>query len=125
MTGFSRPVRFSHRAGPFGLQLQHFVMQRNYQPFQLSGGEEQRVAIAKTLANDPRLILEDEPTGNLDSKTGFDTISLLEGLKKNQGKTVIITTHDDRIVERAYVVKGRFPARTRSNLPLGFRQNVY
>ncbi len=70
---------------------------------QLSGGEQQRVAIARSPANGPRLILADEPTGNLDTKTGSEIIGLLEGLKKNQRKIVIITTHDDRIVERADV----------------------
>ena len=80
-------------------------------PAQLSGGEQQRVSIARALANDPQLILADEPTGNLDTRTGSEIIGLLEVLKKNRGKTVIITTHDDRIVEKATIVyrieKGR------------------
>lgn len=80
-------------------------------PAQLSGGEQQRVAIARALANDPQLILADEPTGNLDTKTGSEIIGLLDGLKRKQAKTVIITTHDDRIVQMADTVyridKGR------------------
>ncbi len=72
-------------------------------PSQLSGGEQQRIAIARALANDPPLILADEPTGNLDSSTGLGVVQLLSDLKQ-KGKTVVITTHDERIVERADVI---------------------
>jgi putative ABC transport system ATP-binding protein len=70
-------------------------------PSQLSGGEQQRVAIARSLANDPPLILADEPTGNLDSNTGLEIVQLLAKLRKERQKTVIITTHDDRVVDLA------------------------
>ncbi len=72
-------------------------------PSQLSGGEQQRIAIARALANDPPLILADEPTGNLDSLTGLGIVQLLADLRQ-KGKTVLITTHDERIVERADVI---------------------
>jgi len=69
-------------------------------PFQLSGGEQQRVAFARALANDPPLLLVDEPTGNLDSKTSLKVIQILQKLK-DDGKTVIVATHDERILTLA------------------------
>jgi len=73
----------------------------NHLPRELSGGEQQRVAIARSLINDPEYILADEPTGNLDSKTGAQIMKLLEGLH-HKGKTLIIITHDPRIASYAH-----------------------
>jgi putative ABC transport system ATP-binding protein len=70
-------------------------------PSHLSGGEQQRVAIARALVVGPRVILADEPTGNLDSQTGADVIDLLAGLATSRGATVIVATHDAGLAARA------------------------
>ena len=75
-------------------RLDHF-------PSKLSGGERQRVAIARSLANGPSLLLADEPTGNLDSENAHSVLELLIRLQQEQGRTMVLVTHDPTIAERA------------------------
>jgi putative ABC transport system ATP-binding protein len=73
----------------------------SHRPPQLSGGQQQRVAIARSLVNNPQFILADEPTGNLDSVTTADILDLLSQLNQQEGRTILMVTHEDDVADRA------------------------
>lgn len=73
----------------------------NHRPVQLSGGEQQRVAVARAIASQPKFVLADEPTANLDSHSASKLLDIMEDLNKNRGTTFIFSTHDERVIHRA------------------------
>lgn len=88
----------------------------NHRPNELSGGEQQRVAIARALVNEPAIILADEPTGNLDSKSGAEILDVFQALNRDRGITVVVVTHDPGVASRArrivHLLDGRISSET-------------
>jgi putative ABC transport system ATP-binding protein len=99
LTHLSKQERRQHVEA--ALQIVGLSHRMSHYPRQLSGGEQQRVGIARAIVTDPTLLLCDEPTGDLDRKSGDEILSLLQALNKEQGKTIIMVTHDPHAAERA------------------------
>ena len=100
MEWLGKPVDYVDKRAQELLAMVGLSSRAEHFPFQLSGGEQQRVGFARALANDPPLLLVDEPTGNLDRKTSFKIIEMLQVLKRD-GKTVVAATHDEGILKLA------------------------
>lgn len=93
------------------LQMVDLGDRMDHKPNELSGGQQQRVAIARSLSNNPEVILADEPTGNLDSKTGSTVLDFLKKLHIEEGKTIVMVTHDENVAKKAdrieYLMDGK------------------
>src|SRR5947207_121404 len=103
LTNLKKQERIDHATT--ALQLVGLGDRLGHYPRQLSGGQEQRVAIARAIVTDPKLILADEPTGNLDAASASEVLDLLARLNKEYGKTIVLVTHDPHAASHASIVR--------------------
>ena len=112
LTALSKAER--RRQVETSLELVGLADRGHHRPDQMSGGQQQRVAIARAIATDPTLIIADEPTGNLDSKSAADVLGILQSLARDAGKTVVMVTHDPKAAgfgtRSLHLEKGEFVA---------------
>ena len=101
----SLPKAERRKRAEIALKIVNLEDRLHHYPRQLSGGQEQRVAIARAIVNDPKIIVADEPTGDLDRKSADDVLTLLERLNSELGKTIFMVTHDPAAAERAKVIR--------------------
>jgi putative ABC transport system ATP-binding protein len=95
------PEKESTERAKEALKLVGLETRMDHRPSELSGGEQQRVAIARALINNPKIVLADEPTGNLDTKIGGEIVQLMRRLNKEEGQTFVIITHDATVAENS------------------------
>ncbi|MDT8398826.1 MAG: ABC transporter ATP-binding protein [Pseudomonadales bacterium] len=123
---YSRPVLHSHERREMAiaaLAAMGLADRLDHQPNQLSGGQQQRVAIARALVNKPAIILADEPTGNLDTRTSVEVMKLLQQLRREQGITIVLITHEPEIAAYGTRIITMRDGLIKSDLPNSPRQD--
>jgi putative ABC transport system ATP-binding protein len=113
-----------HRRAAQALQAVGLGERLDHHPNQLSGGQQQRVAIARALVNDPKLLLADEPTGNLDTRTSIEVMGIFQKLNEERGITVVLVTHEHDIAEYATRVIAFRDGVVRSDQPVLKRRSA-
>ena len=117
-------VRDRHVRAAAALQAVGLGDRQDHHPNQLSGGQQQRVAIARALVSEPRLLLADEPTGNLDSKTSVEVMGIFQKLNAERGLTIVLVTHERDIAEYATRIVSFLDGRVRSDHPVVTRRDA-
>jgi putative ABC transport system ATP-binding protein len=113
-----------HRRAADALRSVGLGERLHHHPSQLSGGQQQRVAIARALVNGPRLLLADEPTGNLDTRTSIEVMGILQKLNAERGLTIVLVTHESDIAEYATRIVTFRDGRVRADEPVAARRDA-